>query len=106
MDSFGREAQLALRRDGEELLRIESTIDSLQAEIEIQQERLSIGIHYQICRCWREVAEATSELWSSITSSTFIWLGLREEHALTIIPRAVFPKIARHIGGQLDGNPR
>ncbi|OAX34722.1 hypothetical protein K503DRAFT_424281 [Rhizopogon vinicolor AM-OR11-026] len=110
MDSFGREAQLAWRRDGEELLRI-SPLGSLQAEIGIQQEKrravpqpriflnrahispvrsLPIEILQriftvclpnerrvkpdiqsaslllcQICWRWREVAEATSEPWSS-----------------------------------------
>jgi len=110
------EAQLALQRDGEDLLHIESAIASLLAEVEVQlekqrtlQSRILISkarispmrflptkilqrifkaclpddtVTYvkpslqsaplllcQICRRWREVAEATSELWSSIAIS-------------------------------------
>jgi hypothetical protein len=105
------EAQLALQRDGEELLHIGFTISSPQADIEVQQEkrraaqspifisraqispmrflptdilqRIFIAclpdhryitpdiqssplLLLQICRRWRDVAETTSELWSSI----------------------------------------
>ncbi|OJA11167.1 hypothetical protein AZE42_09992 [Rhizopogon vesiculosus] len=113
-----KEAQLALQRDGDELLHIESTINNLRAEIEAIHKRISLQqetrravqariftnkarispvrflpteilqhifkaclpndqyiIPYtqsaplllcQICRRWRDVAEATPELWSSI----------------------------------------
>lgn len=112
------EARIALQRDGEELLNIDSLVDSLQAEIEaihmrmaVQQEKrravetrilenkarispmrflpteilqqifksclpndryviphiLSAPLLLcQICRRWRDIAQATPELWSSI----------------------------------------
>lgn len=112
------EARTALQRDGEELLNIDSVVDSLQAEIEaihmrmaVQQEKrravearilqnrarispmrflpteilqqifkaclpndryviphiLSAPLLLcQICRRWRDIAQATPELWSSI----------------------------------------
>jgi hypothetical protein len=114
-----KEAQLALQRDGEELLHIESTIYNLQAEIQAmhkhislqQEKRLAVQASIftnkarispvkflpteilqdifkaclpndryiiphirsaplllcHICRRWRDVAEATAALWSSIS---------------------------------------
>ncbi|OAX40852.1 hypothetical protein K503DRAFT_686729, partial [Rhizopogon vinicolor AM-OR11-026] len=110
-----KEAQLSLKRDGDELLHIESTINNLQAEIEAIHKRISLqqearrGVQAriftnkarispvrflpteilqhifkaclpndqyiiphtqsaplllcQICQRWRDVAEATPELW-------------------------------------------